>query len=89
MIKLIDFSKARIIKTEDGKHIKNDGVIYEDETEMIASFQKRSDIQSLEKLMQELGLEIDLKACDVSGYETPDYDSIKKLLKERKEFSEG
>ena len=89
MIKLVDFSKARIIKTEDGKPIKNDGVIYEDETEMIASFQKRSDIQSLEKIMQKLGLEIDLKACDISGYDTPDYDNIKKLMKEGKEFSEG
>ena len=65
MIKLIDFSKARIIKSEDGKPIKNDGVIYKDETEMVASFQKKSDIQSLERLMQELGLEIDLQVCDI------------------------
>ena len=50
---------------------------------MIKSFQKRSDIEALQKLMHELGIDIDLGAEGIEEYNTPDYYSIKLILKDR------
>ena len=44
---------------------------------MVNSYKKSTDIESLEKLMLELGVEIDLRSDFVQGYDTPDYNFIK------------
>ena len=44
---------------------------------MLKSFKKKSDIEDLQKLILELGVEIDLKTEDLDDYETPDYNLIK------------
>ena len=82
-ITLIDFSKAREIVDIDGNAIKSDGVIYRDPTAMVKSFQKKSDIEALEKLMHELEVKVDLGVVDIVDYATPDYSFIKQILKER------
>ena len=44
---------------------------------MLKLYQKKTDIEGLEKLMLQLGVEIDLKSQNIEEYDTPDYKAIK------------
>ena len=67
--------------------IKNDGEFYKEpiRSRIEATYQKRSDILALEKLMLELGVEIDLNINSLVAYDTPNYEMIKTLINEKME----
>ena len=84
-IKIVNYCKAKLIIGEGGKVIRNDGEFYKEpiRSQIEATYQKRSDIMDLQKLMLELGVDIDLQVKSLQPYDTPNYEMIKTILNEK------
>ena len=50
---------------------------------MLKLYQKRTDIEDLQVLLIELGVNVDLDIEDLQGYDSPNYSKIKQILVER------